>query len=784
VSPGARNLPGDTGTDLISGRQQVITYTVGFAGGNSPVLSNAANRAGATYFLANQADQLQTALTAAITAIRDWSPTVAAPTVPISALNRAENATDVYLAFFQPDPTQAWLGTVKKYQLSTDVTKCGPVDLCLIGQTLLTKAAPNFSPAYNIETLEVDPITNTQQSTVDASAVSFWGPTTLTDGGHADNGGTGYQLVNTAGYNPSTRAMYTFLSGASGSTDLTTNLMNESNAAITKTMLGNPGMSDAQRATLINYLRGGDPASANCSDASAGTACTAWRAWPHFDVQHSKPAVVLYDPTSSPVTEVLYYLSNDGLLHAVNTATGQELWSFLIEETYAKAATLMADNAGPQADGGDGSIAVWVDDTNADGIIQSGEHVYLYFGLRRGGRVYYALDITDRLTPKFKWKITADSGSGQLCFGTGACSSVPAFNELGQAWSTPSVVKLRNLGTGVPALIFGGGYDVQEDGVPPAASANTMGRALYVVNGNTGAVIHWWGNSGPGILLTGSMNYAIPSDVAALNTDLDAQGYVDRVYVGDMGGQVWRFDIDDASTAVWRGGLLADLSNAAGQRRKIFFPPSAAHQAIQGGSVRFDAVYVGTGDREHPRLTSTTVPPTVADKMFMIMDRDQGLMQSGGTPASYATGDFLQLANSTLTGVDPAALATKKGWYRDLDDGEKIINAPTIFLQRLQFGTYAPLSQINACTPPGEGRLNEIDGLLGALLPINGTSVSSPQDRYYASFLSRGLLSTTQLVVIGKGVYTLTCADGICQGKRVYTIGDAAKIYWYMEPEQ
>jgi hypothetical protein len=168
----------------------------------------------------------------------------------------------------------------------------------------------------------------------------------------------------------------------------------------------------------------------------------------------------------------------------------------------------------------------------------------------------------------------------------------------------------------------------------------------------------------------------------------------------------------------------------------------------------------------------------------MIMDRDQGLMQSGGTAASYAAGDFLQLANSTLTGVDPAALALKKGWYRDLDDGEKVINAPTIFLQRLQFGTYAPLSQINACTPPGEGRLNEIDGLLGALLPINGTSVSSPQDRYYASFLSRGLLSTTQLVVIGKGVYTLTCADGICQGKRVYTIGDAAKIYWYMEPEQ
>ncbi len=784
VSPGARNTLTDTTTDQIAGRQSVVTYTIGFAGGNSPVLSNAAVKSGATYVVAEDSQTLRDALTAAITAIRDWNPTAASPTVPISALNRSENATDVYLAFFQPDPTSAWKGTVKRYQLSQSETDCGTgIGLCLIGQSILTKAAPNPSPAKNIETIDVDPVTNTQQVVVDPNAVSFWGPNTLTDGSAPDNGGTGYQLINTAGYNPSTRNVYTFLSGVSGSTNLADpgNRFNESHTGITKTMLGNAGMTDAARATLINFALGGDAGTAACSDASTGTACTAWRAWPHFDVQHSKPAVITYDISTSPVVQVMYYLGNNGMLHAVNTITGQELWTFLLEEAITKIPGLMADISGPQLDAGDGSISVFQEDLNNDGIVNGADRAWIYFGLRRGGRAMYALDVTNRLAPQFKWKITAESGSGQLCSGLSACAGAAAYNELGQTWSIPTVGRIRALGTTTPAVIFGGGYDVQEDAVPPATSANTMGRAVYVVNGETGTVVSWFGTGGPGTLLSGAMSYAIPSDVTAINSDLDAQNYLDRIYVGDMGGNVWRFDINDVVPGNWQGKLLATLSAAAGPKRKLFFPPAAVKQI---NPERFDAVYIGSGDREHPRLTTTTTPATTTDVFAMIMDRDVGLAMSGASTASLVGGDFIQIANSNLTGVVLGDLTTKKGWYRDLDDGEKVVNSPTVFFQRLRFGTYAPLSQTNACTPPGEGRLNEIDALSAGLFNLNAADGLTPTDRYYSGFITRGYVSTGQIVVIGKNVYHIVVSDARLKANLVGSIGNATKIYWYMEPEQ
>ena len=789
VSPGAANLPGDSGPDLITGRQVVVTYTIGFAGGDSAVLSNAGPRGNGRYLLAEDSSTLRSSLETAITAIRDWNPTIAAPTVPISALNRAENSTDVYLAFFQPSTRQAWLGTVKKYGLSTDPLKCGPdVGLCLIGQTELTKAAPNFSPAYNIETIETDTSTipATQQIIVDRLATSFWGPSTLQDGSKPDEGGTGYQLKNTSGYNPSTRAMYTFVRGTGMSAQLisTANKVSEDNTAITKCLLGDtaacsstPTMSDSVRSTLINYALGGDSGTANCSDATSTTACTAWRTWPHFDVQHSKPAVVLYDSTSAPVVEMLYYLSNDGLLHAIKTSTGEEQWSFLIEEMFGKLSPLMANNAGEQLDAGDGSIAVYVKD-GGDGKIDAGDKAYLYFGLRRGGRAYYALDVTDPAAPALLWKI--EGGTGKLCLAGGACGSASEYNELGQTWSTPTVGVVRALGASTPVLIFGGGYDPAEDGAPPTVlSGNTMGRQLYVINGTDGSLVKAWG-AGASSLTNGSMLWSIPSDAIGVNSDYDAQGFLDRVYIGDVGGNVFRFDINDTSASNWAGRQIAQLS-VGEPRRKIFFPPAVVPQI---NPERFDAVFIGTGDHEHPRLATTgTSPVTAADKLFMIMDRDTTTTMSRSDVATFPN-DFVPLANSDTGGVDPSSLLASKGWYRDLDDGEKVINSPTVFFQRLRFGTYAPKAQTDACTPAGEGRLNEIDALYGGLFNLNTADGLSATDRYYSNFITRGFISTGQIVVIGKKVYHIVVSDARLKANLLGSIGDASKIYWYMEPEQ
>ena len=770
ISPGAANFSGETTTDLLLGRQSIITYTIGFAGANSPVLQNAALKSGGQFYLAEDSDQLKAALLSALVSIRDWNPTVASPTVPISALSRTQNSTDVYLAFFRPSTTQAWSGTVKKFMLGDPLAEpgvCGAgiTDLCLIGQTVL--AAPNVK---NIEKVEIDPVTALETVLVNPDASSFWGPAALRDAGTPDNGGTGYQLLNTAGYNPSTRKVYTRLSSGT-SADLTnaSNAVTESNVALTKTLLGNASMSDAQRSTLINWTRGANTGDAACSDASAATPCTAWRAWAHGDVQHSRPALVTYNPGTSPPAQYLFYASSSGNLHAVDSNTGAEKWVFLVEEAFPQLAALMANNAGDQIYVADGSPVVQFNDANQNGVVDGTDSVWLFFGLRRGGRAYYALDITSVDAPRFMWKITPSA----ICSAT-ACSASTAYAELGQSWSTPTVGRVRAVTD--PVLLFGGGYDVNQDNRPVAA-VDARGRAVFVANARTGALEASF-SSANALVTGGSMSFSIPSDLTAIDTDLEGNNWLDRIYVGDMGGQVWRFDIGNPDKSLWGGRLLATLSVTSPTDRRIFFAPSAVKQLRRG--VRYDAVIVGTGNREDP------LKATSSDVIAMIKDPDPGLYATATAVASMAAGDLINLG-STAAGATETALidnASVKGWFRTLDIAEKVINAPTVFFDRIRFGSYTPLAQSNACVPPGQGRINELDLLGGYTIPVtSGTA------RYYPGFVTRSYSSTGQLLVLpgtssaARRVFFVSVADSRLFGRQQATLGAGTRVYWYTDPQ-
>ena len=175
----------------------------------------------------------------------------------------------------------------------------------------------------------------------------------------------------------------------------------------------------------------------------------------------------------------------------------------------------------------------------------------------------------------------------------------------------------------------------------------------------------------------------------------------------------------------------------------------------------------------------------------MLMD-DPSLNSGGGTPDSggpsanptpITLSTLLDIADTATTGVASSSLAGKQGWFRRLDTGEKVTNSPTVFFNRLRFGTYAPGAQLNSCTPPGGGRLNEINSLTGDLFTLNTGAMNQTQ-RYYSTVLTRGYISTGQLVVIGKSVYHIVVSDTRLQSVLVGTIGASTKVYWYMEPEQ
>ena len=373
------------------------------------------------------------------------------------------------------------------------------------------------------------------------------------------------------------------------------------------------------KTTLIKWVRGED----NLGDeASPGTGVNV-RPSVHGDVLHSRPAIVNY---GGSIGVVAFYGANNGVFHAVNgnqtaaigsVPAGGELWGFVAEEFFPKLMRQYLNSPVVKLEATAASIlpAPQPKDYFFDGSIgvyKNGSTVHLYLTARRGGRVIYALDVTDPTAPRFMWKKTNTSDSG-------------AFSEMGQTWSTPKIVTVK--GHSNPVLIMGAGYDPAEDAEPPAA--RTMGRGIFILDAITGAML-WKATTGgaagtttcKGTACAGGLDmaYPIPSDVVAIDRDTaDAGNYTDRIYVGDLGGNVWRVDLEPVSgntPAHWQVTKFASVGGSGTTKRKLFFPPDVVP------TTSFDAVLFATGDREHPTRTQQSV--NILNRFYMLKDTQTG----------------------------------------------------------------------------------------------------------------------------------------------------------------
>jgi len=210
------------------------------------------------------------------------------------------------------------------------------------------------------------------------------------------------------------------------------------------------------------------------------------------------------------------------MLHAFDDVTGEELWGFVPPNLLPTLKNLDGETLEHYVDG-------------APKAYIGGTQKILIFGQRRGGNRYHALDITNPDAPTLLWEVSP---------------STSGFGELGQTWSTPHIGKIR-YGSGEKWVIFiGGGYDTNQDDLPTTRD-DTKGRAMYVVDLFTGSLV--WSYS---FANNAEMTYSIPSDISRVNTDDDANEFIDRLYVGDVGGRMWRFDIGNADPANWTGKVV------------------------------------------------------------------------------------------------------------------------------------------------------------------------------------------------------------------------------------
>ena len=610
----ARYLYNSDLSSSLEGQQNVITYTIGFAvQSQHNLLERTATQGHGRYYYCNDALGLADVFQNVIGDILANSSSFVAPIVPVSRMERTTAGDKIYLALFRPVKDGMWYGNIKKFgvaQADNPLTGIHTGDVIDANGAVAVDSRGQFL----------------------STARSFWA--SKMDGGEVEQGGVGEILMNRS----SARNIYTYL-GVNADLPHSSNAFTLANTAITPTALGLSSNDTSGRGKLINFVHGYDAYDDNNNGSTDDK-----RDWILGSFLHSRPLIVHYGQTRS----VIYAGSNDGMLHAFDDSTGEELWGFIPPNLLTKLQALHADVIESFVDG---SPKVFVSQ-DFNGQINK---VILMFGQRRGGNHYYALDVTDPLAPKYLWKISPD---------------VPGYAEMGQTWASPIIGKVAS-STGERWVAFlGGGYDENQDNDNP--QADSKGRAIFVVDVLTGSLV--WRYS---YAENPAMTHSIPSDVAKV--DVNGDGRVDRLYVGDMKGQLWRIDVGDPYPANWGGRILFQT----GDKGKIFCPPDVTLESNDGS---YEMIFFGTGDREHPKDS------VVGNAFYAIKDKN-GPSVLTKSNLFDVTDDQLQTTTDKATRTSILSqLKSKSGWYITLsgNPGEKVLSSPVVFARAIYFTTFAP----------------------------------------------------------------------------------------------
>lgn len=666
--------------NIVPGTQNVRTYFIGFGpefSGDADAfnrLVTAANRGGGQAYQADDLSSLAAVFNSIITNILQTSTTFTTPTVAVNAFNRTQTLDDLFVSVFQPDASSHWPGNLKKYRV---------VDGIIMD---------NRTPAQ--------PAVDTNTGFFADSSRSYW--SSQADGASVTMGGAASKIPS-----PTQRNLYTYIGATapSNSVLLSSHSLDTNNNDIDAARLGLGAPGDPTRDDLINWARGADLLN---EDGDAST--TVRRAM--GDPIHSPPAVVIYGgtPASPNIDDAVVYLTtNDGYLHAIDTISGEELWAFVPQEYLPHLKELYFNNPVPSKRYAlDGEIRVLKYDINGDGIVSGDDRVILYFGTGRGSNRYYAIDVTNKNAPRYMWSIGPDVLPG-----------------VGQTWSTPTVARVNINGATQNSqklvLIVGGGYDPAQDGAIYNSNDN-VGNRLFIIDAIRGTRLWSAGPSGANLNLS-RMTHSIPSPVAVLDTNSD--GYADRLYVGDMAAQLWRFDITNGNNAnaLVAGGVIASLGTkddstpvAANARRFYSRPDVAALQ--RAGTSPILNIAIGSGYRGHPLNTATQ------DRFYAIRDLQpfRRLIQ-----AEYDNFDIIEDSDlqDITTDVQAVLPVSSSGWKLLLNrpqwQGEKSLSASNTFDNKIFFTTYTPPTgtSTNTCTASSSGsnRAYVISAYNGAPVP-------------------------------------------------------------------
>jgi type IV pilus assembly protein PilY1 len=696
----------------------------------SASLRAAARQGGGRYYQVGSQAAIYNALVQIFDQIQAVNSTFASASLPVNATNRAQDKNQVYVPMFRPDAHSQprWFGNLKQYQL---INYSGAI---ILGDALSNPAinlvtgypasctqsfwtSDSTSPLYpngywNYGTsVNAAGNVNTVMETTYAKGSCPTSPTgkytDLPDGPVVEKGGVA-EVIRKGNNPPATNSSPTWSPSLRNvkTINASVNLFPATPVAFNAV---NTGITDVN---LVNWMLGQD-----VQDENGNGSTTETRPSVHGDEIHSRPLPVDY---GSGVTRV-FYGANDGTLRAVDGSTGQELWAFVAPEFYNPAPTPyvasplstptglerlmwsgMQDSSGNQISpiinffgtpAGvtpaplskdwyfDGSIGIYEGALNAQGAPTA---VWIYPTMRRGGRMLYAMDVTNSTSPVVLWKF----GCPHLTDNTGCVPAIASdATSMGQTWSIPAVAA-KVLGYGSPVIVVGGGYDACEDANSPAPScASPKGAGVFVLDAQTGAELAFL-----------QTTRSVAADVALIA--VTTPGVVDHAYAVDTGGNIYRIDFSliNFSTHVSTGAInRIAYTNGAG--RKFLFAPALL--AAPGNQVY---VALGSGDREHP-LQGEYAYTNVVNRFYVFkdnlastsalnLDNTTKMNDFTASPSDPGPGGLTNGTSCGTVGVLPTS--TMSGWFVNLSQngqGEQTVTSAIIAAGMVAFSTNRPVPQ-------------------------------------------------------------------------------------------
>ncbi|WP_374666306.1 hypothetical protein [Acinetobacter sp.] len=407
---------------------------------------------------------------------------------------------------------------------------------------------------------------------------------------------------------------------------------------------------------------------------------------------------------------------------------------------------------------------------------------WVYGGLRMGGRSYYALDLTKMAEatdnqPRIKFRInpvTSSVDGFATPLSTAESARYANLAKMGQSWSKPTIANVQWKGKRRLVMLVGGGYDpgyetfnYDQDAVTQNTGTGRgqgIGAGVYMFDANTGELL--WStydavdstkpSTAPYIGDGNELKYSVVSQIKGV--DRDGDGDVDHLYFGDLGGQVFRIDLNSAhnastGTAANYAKQITRIYNghvAGGVSPRFYEMPAFTVYAGTGGT--FAVISIGSGNRSTPLLgkkvntayivngeTDALNATFINDGIYNIYDK--GVVASTPPePGTSPTIDALHQLTDTNR-ISAATLATWREVATVVGTGSTAVN------HAAKSGWYYPFTS------------SENVGGRKAVEKVQGDLIAIDNDLYVSTFDAEGVGSTE---ACGAGIYGNSRAHRFC----------------------